>query len=139
MMAAAAAGAASSSASGSSSGLAGGRAPRRTAGNRLSGLLEAEEEDEFYQTTYGGFTEVGGEGPRGRGQDGGGGACAGLAGMKEGAGLRILPGPASPTGRPSPPGLIPGPHINITRGMEELSVLLKSSDLHFFFLNKSTW
>lgn len=47
--------------------LAEGRAPRRTAGNRLSGLLEAEEEDEFYQTTYGGFTEVrrrrgGGEG-----------------------------------------------------------------------------
>lgn len=38
--------------------LAEGRAPRRTAGNRLSGLLEAEEEDEFYQTTYGGFTEV---------------------------------------------------------------------------------
>lgn len=38
--------------------LAGGRAPRKTAGNRLSGLLEAEEEDEFYQTTYGGFTEV---------------------------------------------------------------------------------
>ncbi|KAK1329060.1 hypothetical protein QTO34_011237 [Cnephaeus nilssonii] len=33
--------------------LAGGRAPRKTAGNRLSGLLEAEEEDEFYQTTYG--------------------------------------------------------------------------------------
>ncbi|EPQ16651.1 Vacuolar protein sorting-associated protein 72 like protein [Myotis brandtii] len=38
--------------------LAGGRAPRKTAGNRLSGLLEAEEEDEFYQTTYGGFTEA---------------------------------------------------------------------------------
>lgn len=63
----AAAGAAGSSASGSSSGLAGGRAPRRTAGNRLSGMLEAEEEDEFYQTTYGGFTEVGGGGPRGAG------------------------------------------------------------------------
>jgi len=38
--------------------LAGGRAPRKTAGNRLSGLLEKEEEDEFYQTTYGGFTEA---------------------------------------------------------------------------------
>lgn len=38
--------------------LAGGRVPRKTAGNRLSGLLEAEEEDEFYQTTYGGFTEA---------------------------------------------------------------------------------
>lgn len=45
------------SASSAASGLAGGRAPRSTAGNRLSGLLEAEE-DEFYQTTYGGFTEV---------------------------------------------------------------------------------
>ncbi|XP_013921209.1 PREDICTED: vacuolar protein sorting-associated protein 72 homolog [Thamnophis sirtalis] len=56
----AAAGAACSSASASSSGLAGGRAPRRTAGNRLSGLLEAEE-DEFYQTTYGGFTEESGD------------------------------------------------------------------------------
>ncbi|XP_062821154.1 vacuolar protein sorting-associated protein 72 homolog [Anolis carolinensis] len=42
-------------------GLAGGRAPRRTAGNRLSGLLEVEEEDEFYQTTYGGFTEESGD------------------------------------------------------------------------------
>ncbi|XP_030320987.1 vacuolar protein sorting-associated protein 72 homolog [Calypte anna] len=41
--------------------LAEGRAPRRTAGNRLSGLLEAEEEDEFYQTTYGGFTEESGD------------------------------------------------------------------------------
>uniref|UniRef100_UPI003F778544 Vacuolar protein sorting-associated protein 72 homolog n=1 Tax=Homo sapiens TaxID=9606 RepID=UPI003F778544 len=36
-------------------------APRKTAGNRLSGLLEAEEEDEFYQTTYGGFTEESGD------------------------------------------------------------------------------
>ncbi|KAL8184808.1 UNVERIFIED_CONTAM: Vacuolar protein sorting-associated protein 72, partial [Gekko kuhli] len=44
-----------------STGLAGGRAPRRTAGNRLSGLLEVEEEDEFYQTTYGGFTEESGD------------------------------------------------------------------------------
>ncbi|KAF4012994.1 hypothetical protein G4228_004464 [Cervus hanglu yarkandensis] len=41
--------------------LAGGRAPRKTAGNRLSGLLEAEEEDEFYQMTYGGFTEESGD------------------------------------------------------------------------------
>ncbi|NXK78826.1 VPS72 protein, partial [Amazona guildingii] len=41
--------------------LAEGRAPRRTAGNRLSGLLQAEEEDEFYQTTYGGFTEESGD------------------------------------------------------------------------------
>ncbi|XP_007975445.1 vacuolar protein sorting-associated protein 72 homolog isoform X2 [Chlorocebus sabaeus] len=41
--------------------LAGGRVPRKTAGNRLSGLLEAEEEDEFYQTTYGGFTEESGD------------------------------------------------------------------------------
>ncbi|XP_034612603.1 vacuolar protein sorting-associated protein 72 homolog [Trachemys scripta elegans] len=40
--------------------LAGGRAPRRTAGNRLAGLLNAEE-DEFYQTTYGGFTEESGD------------------------------------------------------------------------------
>uniref|UniRef100_A0A8C5UE35 Vacuolar protein sorting-associated protein 72 homolog n=1 Tax=Malurus cyaneus samueli TaxID=2593467 RepID=A0A8C5UE35_9PASS len=40
--------------------LAEGRAPRRTAGNRLSGLLQAEEEDEFYQTTYGGFNEASG-------------------------------------------------------------------------------
>ncbi|XP_048374799.1 vacuolar protein sorting-associated protein 72 homolog [Sphaerodactylus townsendi] len=44
-----------------STGLAGGRAPRRTAGNRLSGLLNAEEEDEFYKTTYGGFTEESGD------------------------------------------------------------------------------
>ncbi|RMB90597.1 hypothetical protein DUI87_32861 [Hirundo rustica rustica] len=42
--------------------LAEGRAPRRTAGNRLSGLLQAEEEDEFYQTTYGGFNEASGTG-----------------------------------------------------------------------------
>ncbi|XP_070622129.1 vacuolar protein sorting-associated protein 72 homolog [Erythrolamprus reginae] len=60
-MMAAAGGAGSSSASSSSSGLAGGRALRRTAGNRLSGLLDAEEEDEFYQTTYGGFTEESGD------------------------------------------------------------------------------
>ncbi|EGW06708.1 Vacuolar protein sorting-associated protein 72-like [Cricetulus griseus] len=41
--------------------LSGGRAPRKTAGNCLSGLLEAEEEDEFYQTTYRGFTEESGD------------------------------------------------------------------------------
>lgn len=38
------------------------RAPRKTAGNRMSGLLGREEEDEFYKTTYGGFNEVRGEG-----------------------------------------------------------------------------
>ena len=37
--------------------LTGGQAPQKTTGNRFSGLLEAEEEDEFYQMTYGGFTE----------------------------------------------------------------------------------
>lgn len=47
--------------------LAEGRAPRRTAGNRLSGLLQAEEEDEFYQTTYGGFNEASGTGRERRG------------------------------------------------------------------------
>ncbi|XP_064457874.1 vacuolar protein sorting-associated protein 72 homolog [Ornithodoros turicata] len=30
---------------------------RATAGNRMSQLLEAEEEDDFYKTTYGGFEE----------------------------------------------------------------------------------
>lgn len=34
------------------------RAPRKTAGNRMSRLLDAEEEDEFYKTTYGGFHDV---------------------------------------------------------------------------------
>lgn len=38
--------------------LAGGREPRKTAGNRMSKLLDAEEEDEFYKTTYGGFNDV---------------------------------------------------------------------------------
>ncbi|XP_028565870.2 vacuolar protein sorting-associated protein 72 homolog [Podarcis muralis] len=52
---------AAAAAASASTGLAGGRAPRRTAGNRLSGLLEAEEEDEFYKTTYGGFTEESGD------------------------------------------------------------------------------
>lgn len=32
--------------------------PRKTAGSRLSKLLDAEEEDEFYKTTYGGFNDV---------------------------------------------------------------------------------
>ncbi|XP_069074584.1 vacuolar protein sorting-associated protein 72 homolog isoform X1 [Pleurodeles waltl] len=41
--------------------LAGGRAPRKTAGNRLSGLLQVEEEDDFYKTTYGGFNEESGD------------------------------------------------------------------------------
>lgn len=34
------------------------REPRKTAGNRMSKLLDAEEEDEFYKTTYGGFNDV---------------------------------------------------------------------------------
>lgn len=38
--------------------LAGSREPRKTAGNRMSKLLDAEEEDEFYKTTYGGFNDV---------------------------------------------------------------------------------
>nr|AAH74215.1 MGC83390 protein [Xenopus laevis] len=41
--------------------LAEGRAPRKTAGNRMSGLLQAEEEDDFYKTTYGGFNEESGD------------------------------------------------------------------------------
>ncbi|XP_029437412.1 vacuolar protein sorting-associated protein 72 homolog [Rhinatrema bivittatum] len=41
--------------------LAESRAPRKTAGNRMSKLLDAEEEDEFYQTTYGGFQEESGD------------------------------------------------------------------------------
>lgn len=40
--------------------LAGCREPRKTAGNRMSKLLDAEEEDEFYKTTYGGFNDVSG-------------------------------------------------------------------------------
>ncbi|NXQ27581.1 VPS72 protein, partial [Alaudala cheleensis] len=80
--------------------LAEGRAPRRTAGNRLSGLLQAEEEDEFYQTTYGGFNEASGAGGRRReagrerGEAGGGsgpraepsGGGMGAAGKREGSG-----------------------------------------------------
>ncbi|XP_072283575.1 vacuolar protein sorting-associated protein 72 homolog [Pyxicephalus adspersus] len=41
--------------------LAGSRAPRKTAGNRMSGLLDREEEDDFYKTTYGGFNEESGD------------------------------------------------------------------------------
>lgn len=40
------------------SGLAAGREKRSNAGSKMSSLLEAEEEDEFYKTTYGGFNEV---------------------------------------------------------------------------------
>jgi hypothetical protein len=40
------------------SGLAAGREKRSNAGSKMSSLLEAEEEDEFYTTTYGGFNEV---------------------------------------------------------------------------------
>jgi len=38
--------------------LAHSREQRCTAGNRMSKLLDAEEEDEFYKTTYGGFNDV---------------------------------------------------------------------------------
>lgn len=38
--------------------LANSREQRSTAGNRMSKLLDAEEEDEFYKTTYGGFNDV---------------------------------------------------------------------------------
>ncbi|XP_065154270.1 vacuolar protein sorting-associated protein 72 homolog [Paramisgurnus dabryanus] len=37
------------------------RAPRKTAGNRMSRLLDAEEEDDFYKTTYGGFHDESGD------------------------------------------------------------------------------
>ncbi|TRZ02954.1 hypothetical protein DNTS_021042, partial [Danionella cerebrum] len=37
--------------------LASSREQRSTAGNRMSKLLDAEEEDEFYKTTYGGFND----------------------------------------------------------------------------------
>lgn len=43
--------------------LVGGREPRKTAGNRMSKLLDAEEEDEFYKTTYGGFNDVSNQTP----------------------------------------------------------------------------
>lgn len=38
--------------------LANSREQRSTAGNRMTKILEAEEEDEFYKTTYGGFNDV---------------------------------------------------------------------------------
>ena len=34
------------------------RSKRTTAGNRMAKLLNEEEEDEFYKTTYGGFEET---------------------------------------------------------------------------------
>ncbi|KAI9540005.1 Vacuolar protein sorting-associated protein 72 [Dissostichus eleginoides] len=37
------------------------REQRKTAGNRLSKLLDAEEEDDFYKTTYGGFADESGD------------------------------------------------------------------------------
>ncbi|GCC43662.1 hypothetical protein chiPu_0027976, partial [Chiloscyllium punctatum] len=37
--------------------LAENRPSRKNAGNRMSRLLEAEEDDDFYKTTYGGFHE----------------------------------------------------------------------------------
>ncbi|CAL8293414.1 unnamed protein product [Merluccius merluccius] len=37
------------------------REPRTTAGNRMSKLLDAEEEDDFYKTTYGGFNDESGD------------------------------------------------------------------------------
>ncbi|XP_016111578.1 vacuolar protein sorting 72 homolog a [Sinocyclocheilus grahami] len=41
--------------------LASSREQRSTAGNRMSKLLDAEEEDEFYKTTYGGFNDESGD------------------------------------------------------------------------------
>lgn len=34
------------------------RPKRSTAGNRMAKLLNEEEEDDFYKTTYGGFEET---------------------------------------------------------------------------------
>ena len=42
----------------SENGLASGRERRSNAGARMSRLLDAEDDDDFYKTTYGGFTEV---------------------------------------------------------------------------------
>jgi len=39
--------------------LASGRDRRSNAGAHMSRLLDAEDDDDFYKTTYGGFTEVG--------------------------------------------------------------------------------
>ena len=38
--------------------LANSREKRNNAGNRMTKLLDAEDEDDFYKTTYGGFSEV---------------------------------------------------------------------------------
>ena len=38
--------------------LASTREKRFNAGNRMSRMLEEEQEDDFYKTTYGGFEEV---------------------------------------------------------------------------------
>ena len=42
--------------------MAASRSRRDNAGAKMSGLLDKEEEDEFYKTTYGGFDEVGDDG-----------------------------------------------------------------------------
>ena len=34
------------------------RDKRSNAGSKMASLLEAEDEDDFYKTTYGGFNEV---------------------------------------------------------------------------------
>ena len=39
--------------------MAASRSRRDNAGTKMSGLLDKEEEDEFYKTTYGGFDDVG--------------------------------------------------------------------------------
>ena len=41
--------------------MAASRSRRDNAGAKMSGLLDKEEEDEFYKTTYGGFDDVGEE------------------------------------------------------------------------------
>lgn len=38
--------------------MAANRERRVTAGNKLAKLLNEEEEDDFYKTTYGGFEEI---------------------------------------------------------------------------------
>lgn len=38
--------------------MAASREKRANAGNKIATLLDAEEEDEFYQTHYGGFQET---------------------------------------------------------------------------------
>ena len=43
---------------GKSENLASSRDRRSNAGNRMSRLLEEEDEDDFYKTTYGGFDEA---------------------------------------------------------------------------------